>query len=148
MQLPHPGRPVGDPSSRQHLATLVEQAQVMAALAPIHPNEQHGCPPLVDILSLSQRRTCGALMAVLTGTTSPPAVRPPQHRPGHRLPPELAGSKASECSPASGSAVASHRGSCGPIRCPPPRPPPSFSVSLMCPVSVPSKVHSARQGRS
>jgi len=44
-------------------------------------------------------------MAVLTWHDIPPAVRPPQHRPGHGLPRELAGSEASECSPAGGSAV-------------------------------------------
>ena len=60
-------------------------------------------------LSVSQRRTCGALMAVLTWHDIPPAVRPPQHQPGHGLPRELKGSQASECSPAGGSAVASHR---------------------------------------
>jgi hypothetical protein len=37
----------------------------------------------------------------------PPAVRPPQHRPGHGLPRELTSSHASKCSPTSSSAVAS-----------------------------------------
>jgi hypothetical protein len=41
MQLPHPSRPIGDPPSRQHLASFVEQAQVMVALGPIDPDQQH-----------------------------------------------------------------------------------------------------------
>lgn len=80
----------------------------MVGLAPVHANKQHDVLLCSGLLSLSQRRTCGALMAVLTWHDIPPAVRPPQHRPGHGLPRELAGSEASECSPAGGSAVASH----------------------------------------
>jgi hypothetical protein len=81
----------------------------MVAFAPVHPNKQHRCPPLLRHRSVSQRRTCGALMAVLTRHDIPPAVRPPQHQPGRSLPRELAGSVSSECSPAGGSPVASHR---------------------------------------
>jgi hypothetical protein len=48
----------------------------MVAFAPVHPNKQHRCPPLLRHRSVSQRRTCGALMAVLTRHDIPPAVRP------------------------------------------------------------------------
>jgi hypothetical protein len=41
MQLPHSSQPIGDPPSRQHLASFVEQARVMVALAPVHPKKQH-----------------------------------------------------------------------------------------------------------
>jgi hypothetical protein len=47
MQLPDPGQAIGDPAGCQHLALLVEQAQVMVALAPVHSDEQHGHPPLL-----------------------------------------------------------------------------------------------------
>jgi hypothetical protein len=70
VQLADPSQPIGDPPSREHAAVLVEQAQVMVGLAPVHPNKQHGILLRSDLLSVSQRRTCGALMAVLTGTTS------------------------------------------------------------------------------
>jgi hypothetical protein len=45
--------------------------------------------PRSDSLPVSPRRTRGALMAVLTWHDIPPAVHPPQHRPGHGLPQEL-----------------------------------------------------------
>jgi hypothetical protein len=59
--------------------------------------------------SREPEKDCGALVAVLTWHDIPPAVRPPQHRPGHALPQELNSSDPSECSPAGGSAVASHQ---------------------------------------
>jgi hypothetical protein len=83
MQLFDPGKPIDDPPCRQHAAVLVQQAQVMVALAPVHPNKQHDGLLCSDSL-VSQRRTCGALMAVLTWHDIPPAVRPPQHQPGPR----------------------------------------------------------------
>jgi hypothetical protein len=42
LQLGHAAQPIGDPAGDQHAAVLVEQAQIMVALAPIHPEEQHG----------------------------------------------------------------------------------------------------------
>jgi hypothetical protein len=124
VQLAHASEAINDPAGGQHSAVLVEQAQAMVALAPVHPKEQHRVLLCSGVLAVSQRRTCGALMAVLTWHDIPPAVRPPQHRPGHGLPQELNGSEASECSPAGGSAVASHRRLCGPISGLPPDPPP------------------------
>jgi hypothetical protein len=47
MELPNPSQPIGDPVGGQHLAGFVEQAQVMVALAPVHPNKQHRDPPLL-----------------------------------------------------------------------------------------------------
>jgi hypothetical protein len=70
VQLSYAGQPIGDPPGREHAAVLVEQAQVMVGLAPVHPKKQHGYPPLLRRLVLSKRRTCGALMVVLCGTTS------------------------------------------------------------------------------
>ena len=52
MQLPHASQPVGDPPSRKHLAGLVEQAQVMVALAPVHHDKQH------DVLLCSRPAVC------------------------------------------------------------------------------------------
>ena len=109
MQLSHPRQTIRDPAGDQDTAVLIQQAQVMVALAPVHPNKQHDSLLCSDILAASKGRTCGALMAVLNWHDIPPAVRPPQHQPGHALPQELQGSDASECSPAGGSAVASHR---------------------------------------
>jgi hypothetical protein len=42
VQLPRPGQPIGDPPGGQHAAVLIQQAQVMMALAPVQPNKQHG----------------------------------------------------------------------------------------------------------
>jgi hypothetical protein len=81
----------------------------MVGLAPIDPQEQHGVLLCSALLKVSQRRTCGALMAVLTWHDIPPAVRPPRTPAGHALPQELQGSLSSKCSPTSSSAVASHR---------------------------------------
>ena len=77
MQLPHHCQAIGDPASRQDPAVLVEQAQVMVVLAPVHPDKQHGvllCSdfPLVE-LEKDLRRPNGA---VLTWHDIPPAVRP------------------------------------------------------------------------
>jgi hypothetical protein len=52
VQLAHTGQPIGDPPSREQVAVLVEQAQVMVGLAPVHPNKQHGgllCPELLSL---------------------------------------------------------------------------------------------------
>jgi len=46
MQLAHPNQAIRDPASCQNAAILVEQAQVMVGLAPVHPEKQHDCPPL------------------------------------------------------------------------------------------------------
>jgi hypothetical protein len=37
VQLAHPGQPIGDPPSREQVAVLVQQAQVMVALAQSTP---------------------------------------------------------------------------------------------------------------
>jgi hypothetical protein len=103
VQLPYPGSPIGDPPGGQHAAVLVQQAQVMVTLAPVGSKKQHDGLLCSDLLSLSQRRTCGALMAVLIWHDIPPAVRPPQHRAGTVSPTSSPGSEASECSPAGGS---------------------------------------------
>jgi hypothetical protein len=89
MQLPHPRQAIRDPAGRQDAAVLVEQAQVMVGLAPVHPQIHHGSLLRSNLLAVSQRRTCGALMAVLIWHDIPPAVRPPQHQPGHGLTQEL-----------------------------------------------------------
>jgi hypothetical protein len=47
MQLARPGQSIRDPPSRQHATVLIQQAQVMVALAPVHPNKQHRGPPLL-----------------------------------------------------------------------------------------------------
>jgi len=86
MQLSHPRQTIGDPAGDQDTAVLIQQAQVMVALAPVHPNKQHDSLLCSDILAASKGRTCGALMAVLTWHDIPPAVRPPQHRRGTRSP--------------------------------------------------------------
>ena len=109
MQRPHPGEAIGDTPGCKHAAVLVNQAQVMVALAPVHPKEQHGvllCSdlPVVEPEKDPRRPNGSALRHDI-----PPAVRPPQHQPGHGLPRELPGSHASKCSPTGGSAVASHR---------------------------------------
>jgi hypothetical protein len=65
VQLPHPRQAIRDPPGGQDAAVLVEQAQVMVALTPVHSQKQHDGLLCSDLLSLSQRRTCGALMAVL-----------------------------------------------------------------------------------
>jgi hypothetical protein len=69
MQLPHPRQTIRDPAGDQDAAVLIEQAQVMVALAPVHPEKQHNGLLCSDLLSLSQRRTCGALMAADNQTT-------------------------------------------------------------------------------
>jgi hypothetical protein len=50
VQLPCPGQPVRDPSGGQQAAVLVQQAHVMAAPAPVHPDEQHGILLRSDLL--------------------------------------------------------------------------------------------------
>jgi hypothetical protein len=70
VQLPHAGQPIGDSAGGQDAAVLVQHAQVMVALAPVHPKKDHRILLRSDLLSVSQRRTRGALMAVLPGTTS------------------------------------------------------------------------------
>jgi len=125
MQRPHPGEAIGDTPGCKHAAVLVNQAQVMVALAPVHPNKQHGHPPLLRPAVCEPEKDLRRPNGSAHWHDIPPAVRPPQHQPGHGLPRELQDSHTSECSPAGGSAVASlTRGSCGPIRFPPPRPPP------------------------
>jgi hypothetical protein len=42
VQLANPGQPIGDPASPEQGAVLVEQAQLMVGLAPVHPDKQHG----------------------------------------------------------------------------------------------------------
>ena len=88
VQLAHAGQAVADPPGGQHGPILVQQAQVMVGLAPVDPQEPHRVLLCSGLLS-EPRRTCGALMAVLAWHDIPPAVRPPQHRPGHGLPQEL-----------------------------------------------------------
>jgi hypothetical protein len=75
-----------------------------------------------DLLSVSQRRTCGALRQC--SLARHPTSRPSSPNTGRdTLPRELAGSLSSKCSPTGSSAVASPiRGSCGPIRDLPPVP--------------------------
>jgi hypothetical protein len=46
----------------------------MVALAPVDSQKQHGVLLCSDDCFVSQRRTCGALMAVLTWHDIPPAV--------------------------------------------------------------------------
>ena len=70
LQLANPGQPIGDPPSREHAAILVEQAQVMVGLAPVHPDKQHRCPPLLRRLVVEPEKDLRRLMAVLCGTTS------------------------------------------------------------------------------
>jgi hypothetical protein len=41
VQLGHAGEPVRNPAGCQHRAILVEQAQVIVGLAPVHANKQH-----------------------------------------------------------------------------------------------------------
>jgi hypothetical protein len=47
VQLANPGQPISDPPSREQVAVLVEQAQIMVGLTPVHPNKQHGVRRLV-----------------------------------------------------------------------------------------------------
>jgi hypothetical protein len=47
MQLAHPNQAIRDPASCQNAAILVEQAQVMVGLAPVHPEKQYDRPPLL-----------------------------------------------------------------------------------------------------
>jgi hypothetical protein len=56
MQLSDPGQPIGNPPSREHLAVLVQQAQVMVALAPTYPDKQHAVLLCFDNCFASQRR--------------------------------------------------------------------------------------------
>jgi hypothetical protein len=51
MQLPHPSQAIRDPAGRQDAAVLVEQAQVMMGLAPVHPQKHHGVLLRSDRLS-------------------------------------------------------------------------------------------------
>lgn len=85
VQLANPGQPISDPPSREQVAVLVEQAQIMVGLTPVHPNKQHGVLLCSELLAVSQRRTRGAPMAVLTWHDIPPAIHPSRHRPGHGL---------------------------------------------------------------
>jgi hypothetical protein len=115
MQLAHPRQPITDPPGGQDDPVLVEQAQVMVGLAPVDPKKPHIVLLCFDIF-VSQRRTCGALMAVPTWRDIPPAVRPPRPPAGARAPRELQGPQASEYSPTGSSAVASHRRLVPPMR--------------------------------
>jgi hypothetical protein len=58
----------------------------MVALAPVDSEKQHLGLLGSDVLSMSWRRTCGALLAVLTwhDIHQPSALL--DHRPGHGLP--------------------------------------------------------------
>jgi hypothetical protein len=80
VQLPDPGQPVGNPPNREHVAVLVQQAQVMVALAPVHPDKQHGVLLRSDNCFVSQGRTCGALMA--GSVARHPTSRPPSLNTG------------------------------------------------------------------
>jgi hypothetical protein len=93
-------------------------------LAPVHPDKQHGVLLCSDVLSLSERRTCGALMAVLTWHDIPPAVRPPQHQLGHALPRELQAPMPPNAHRLMAPPKPPTGDSCGPIRPLPPDPPP------------------------
>jgi hypothetical protein len=42
VQFAYAGQPVGNPPGRQHTAVLVQQARVMAVLAPVDSQEPHG----------------------------------------------------------------------------------------------------------
>jgi hypothetical protein len=109
MQRPDSGEAIGDTPGCKHIAVLVEQAQVMVALALVDPEEQHPGPPLLRHVVCEPEKDLRRPNGSAHRHDIPPAVRPPQHRPGHGLPRELQGSQASECSPAGSSAVASHR---------------------------------------
>jgi hypothetical protein len=67
VQLPHPGQPIGDPPSREHAAVLVSRHRSWRASPQSSPTNITASSSAPTSLSLSQRRTCGALMAVLTG---------------------------------------------------------------------------------
>jgi hypothetical protein len=76
VQLADPSQPIGDPPSREHAAVLVEQAQVMVALAPVHPNKQHGillCCDVFGELEKDLRRPNGSALLARHPTSRPPS---------------------------------------------------------------------------
>jgi hypothetical protein len=130
VQLGHAGQPLRDPALGQHRALLIQQAEVVVALGPVHPYKQHWHPPQGrGILLCEPEKDRGALMAVLVARHPTSRSGLLADQPGHALPQELKRlRKYLQCSPASGSAVASHRSSCGPIRRPPPPGPPPLPL--------------------
>jgi hypothetical protein len=67
VQYPHPGQPIGNPPSLEHLAGLVQQAQVMVTLAQSTPTNSIAVLLCSDVLSVSRRRTGGGAARTLRG---------------------------------------------------------------------------------
>ena len=122
VQLTHACQAVKDPTDGQHGAVLVQQAQVMVALAPVDPKEQHGVLLCSGVLSVSPEKDLRRPNGSAHRHDIPPAVRPPYTGRGTLSPENSRGSEASECSPAGSSAIASHRRLGSPIRGLPPDP--------------------------
>jgi hypothetical protein len=96
VQLTHPRQPISDPPGREHAAVLVQQAQVMVGLAPVHTDKQHpgpplhrppGCEPEKDLrrpngsAQLARHPTSRPPFSTPAGARSPPrAPRPPSLR--------------------------------------------------------------------
>jgi hypothetical protein len=66
VQLSDADQPIGDAALGQHRALLIQQADVVVPLGPVHSDEQHSHLPDRSCLVREPEKDRGALMAVLT----------------------------------------------------------------------------------